>query len=196
MAVAESGAVVIGLMGKKQSGKDSVADVLVGAYGFQRIALADPVRHCAMALDPEITVGLDARLPLSTIVKRMGWDEAKTRFSEVRRWLQKIGTEMGRDVLGEDIWTDIASNRIDEALTNGISVVVTDVRFPNEAAMVRFHGGAVLEIVRPGVDATDTHRSENEWQTVTPTAVILNTGTLFDLEHSVHMVMAQLGVSR
>ena len=38
---------VLGLMGKAQSGKDTVADILEKDYGFIRLAFADAVRRTA-----------------------------------------------------------------------------------------------------------------------------------------------------
>ncbi len=40
------------------------------------------------------------------------------------------------------------------------AIVITDVRFPNEADMVRSHGGQIWRITRPGIGPVNGHASE------------------------------------
>ena len=42
--------VIIGLSGYAQSGKDTVANILVQHYGYKRVAFADKIRECLFAL--------------------------------------------------------------------------------------------------------------------------------------------------
>jgi hypothetical protein len=60
--------------------------------------------------------------------------------------------------------------------------VLTDCRFPNEAAMVRQLGGHIWQVVRSGHEPPRTgHASETTGDEFAPDVVILNAGTLDDL---------------
>lgn len=160
---------LVGLVGYAGSGKDAAAEALV-AVGWTRVAFADPVRQMALAIDPLIPCHVSRSGHLSAFVAAVGWTEAK-RHPEVRRLLQRIGTEAVRDLLGQDVWVTLARRKIAAA---GTSVVVTDVRFPNEAALIRSHGGALLRVTRPGVSAVNGHVSDQSVDAIQVDATLLN----------------------
>lgn len=65
-------------------------------------------------------------------------------------------------------------------------VVITDVRFPNEAAMVRQLGGQLWQIRRPGYEAGGTgHASDTDGSEFRPEVVLENFGSLDDLRRTV-----------
>ena len=176
---------VIGLMGQKQSGKDTVADFLVSNHGFMKIAFADALKDSLIALDPYL---FEPGERLSVIVKQIGWDSAKVKYQEVRRLLQRLGTDVGRDILGEDVWTRIMEQKLDHARANGADVVVTDVRFINEAQVILDHAGYLARIDRPGLPDDDDHRSEHEWRHIMPDFMIPNDGDLELLSQAVEIL--------
>lgn len=154
---------LIGLAGYAQSGKTSTANILKARFGFTDLALADPVRQLAEAIDPIIIYrASESRfMRYSELLAAEGYEEAK-KYPEFRRTLQRIGTEAGRQVFGEDVWVGLLFNRIAtvQADWRKSNVVVTDVRFPNEAAAIRTWGGRVWRINRRGQTSTDPHPSE------------------------------------
>ena len=164
---------LIGLSGRKRSGKDTFAARLVADHGFVRVALADPMKEMALAIDPivdyrftadaqEDRLGYTKLIRLSEIVATHGWETAKAR-PEVRRLLQRLGTEGGREVLGDNVWIDAAFARIENLLDAGAPVVVTDVRFTNEAEAIVKAGGQVMRIEREALPPSgDMHPSETE----------------------------------
>lgn len=183
---------IVGLTGAAGSGKDTVASDMTELHGFTRVAFADAVRDAALALDPIVDYAKNV-LPhpwtpirLSHVVGTLGWDRAKraSEYPEVRRLLQVIGTEVGREILGANCWVDIAARKID-ALGPDAKVVITDVRFPNEVDFVRELGGCVTEIIRPkNPDAiAATHASEQ--LRVRPDFVLNNDGGLRQLSEMV-----------
>lgn len=108
------------------------------------------------------------------------------------RWaLQVGGTEAMRNVFGPDIWVKTVERR---ALADPeTSVVICDLRFPNEVEAIHRMGGLAIRVDRPAKllpPATspdeDSHLSETAldnyhgWD-----GVILNNGTLESLEASV-----------
>ena len=64
--------------------------------------------------------------------------------------------------------------------------VITDVRFPNEAALVRQLGGQLWQIRRPGYEAGGTgHASDTAGDEFAPDVVLENFGSLDDLHRTV-----------
>lgn len=176
---------IIGLNGFAGSGKDEAAKALVAA-GFTRIAFADVLRDMAYAMDPYVleTIESDGDMfifrRLSKVVDNYGWDFAKNNFPDVRRTLQRLGTDAGRDILGENIWINTAFNR-----ANAADIVVTDVRFPNEAESIQARGGKVVRIERPGLARVNDHPSETSLLDYPFDVTIVNDGTIDDLYNKV-----------
>ncbi len=64
-------------------------------------------------------------------------------------------------------------------------IVITDVRFANEAALVRELGGQIWRIHRPGNDVQSTHISTTTGQEFAPDQTVINAGDLDELERAV-----------
>jgi hypothetical protein len=173
---------LIGLTGRKRSGKDTFAARLVEAHGYTRLAFADALKEAALALDP-IVVGFH-EIRLSHILARDGgWEHAK-ELPEVRRTLQRFG--VGIRELDPGFWLRVVADRARATLG---PVVITDVRFPNEADWVEAMGNLV-RIRRPGLVSTDNHISETAldgrfaWS-VTNDSTVEQLHDLADYYHSV-----------
>lgn len=175
---------VIGFCGYAGSGKDEAAKALV-ELGWERIAFADPIREIALAIDPIVSM---KGFRLATLVRRHGWTKAK-ELGEVRRLLQRIGTEAGRNILGEFFWSEIGHNR---AIDCGKNVVFTDVRFHNEVEMIRELGGKIIRIVRPGVGPANGHESELAIDEIETDAVIQNEGSSEELWEKVRSLVIHI----
>jgi hypothetical protein len=135
--------IILGLTGRAQHGKDSAASILVEEYGFIQMAFADTLRAMMMTLDPVVSIGPDGDfVRYGDAIGAVGYEGAKTQVPEVRRLLQVFGTEVMREQFGANVWVDLLDKRVCESAnpTNGAPVVITDVRFPNEAAWVGNHG--------------------------------------------------------
>lgn len=183
---------IIGLTGYARSGKDTVAKLLE-PYGFVRVALADGVREMALAIDPWIDAPSASDMPeeicrLSELVDQIGWEHAKG-FTEVRRLLQVIGTEAVRNIVGPDTWIKIAGKKVSDALAQDKDVVITDVRFPNEANWIHEIGGEIWRIMRPGVSRANNHASEFGIDKLGWDRVINNDGPIDDLDEAVSFAM-------
>jgi hypothetical protein len=177
---------IIGLSGWAQSGKDSTAELLCLNYGYERRAFADPMRHALTIINPR----LDSITRVSDYVDDYGWDIAK-KNPEVRRLLQVIGTDFGRRMLGEDVWVKMTMR--DLRITD--RVVISDVRFPNEAEAIKSLGGTVWRINRHNHSAVNGHTSEHAMDNYMFNHVIYNDGTLDDLSDEVFMLTKELGLN-
>jgi hypothetical protein len=175
---------IIGLSGYAQAGKDTTGSILVEEHGFHRVAFADALKDFLYALNPIIHSG---GVRLRSVVDQRGWEFAK-RVTEVRELLQRLGTEAGRGILGQDIWIRTAMAKLHEG-NHGNHHVFTDVRFPNEATMIKHHGGEVWRVWRPGTRAANAHASETSLDDWTFDYEIPNNGTIDDLRRIVRVAM-------
>jgi hypothetical protein len=176
---------LIGLTGYARSGKDTVGRYLVQEHGFTRLAFADAVRDAVLTFDAPVKTEY-GYVRLSHIIHSDGWDAAKVRYDEVRRQLQVMGTEVGRMLFGENVWVDIVKQKME-----GLDlVVITDVRFANEADFIHEYGGLVWRVERSGVKPVNAHASEN--LDFEPDVVIYNDSDLPTLFRSVEELLAEL----
>lgn len=167
----------IGLIGYAGSGKDTVAAHLTH-HGYTRVAFASPVRDILMHMNPLVTRD---GLRLRDLVEAQGWDTAKRQFPEVRELLQRLGAGV-RAALGESVWLDHALRRVD-ALSG--PVVVSDVRYRNEALALRNRGFALVWVQRHGVGPVNAHPSEVDIPVELADTVLLNHGGIPELHEAV-----------
>ncbi|CAA07122.1 gp52 [Lomovskayavirus C31] len=177
----------IGLIGRAQSGKDSVGARLRQRYGYQRVAFADPLKAAALRIDPLIPTSYGVQTRLATLVNAVGWDYAKVTYPEVRRILQHVGQTV-RDI-DPGFWVRAAFPAIDAAERLSLPVVVTDVRYENEARALRDRGFSMVRVTRPGTLKPDAHKSETELDNWATALTISNTGTLEDLNRIVDSLL-------
>lgn len=176
---------VIGITGYAQHGKNTVGDILVNNHDFIQLAFADKVKECALAINPIIFNHIGNNIYLNEYVSKLGWDEAK-KHSEVRRLLQHVGTDMGRVILGQNIWIDLVMKQIE----SNKDYVITDVRFQNEVDAIHLAGGEIWRILRPFYDNNvgTRHISESGIDSLDTDRVIMNNGTIEDLENKVYEI--------
>lgn len=160
---------IIGLLGPAGAGKSSVAGYLVEHYGAKRYSLATPLKEIAKrTLDFTDEQLYGTQEQKEAIDPRYGFS--------CRKFLQRLGTEGCRAVLGPDVWTQACLRQIREDKPD--VAVIEDLRFVNEAAAIqeedRNRTGYAIGYVwrlRPPEDgeslaravAAGNHASESEW---------------------------------
>jgi len=149
----------IGIIGRARVGKDTAGKWLVDQRGYRRVAFADALKLAAWKIDPIIRVsGFDVpRRWSDSIAGERNYERAKDEVPEVRRFLQSFGATIRE--LDPDFWLRIALKRVQEANDAGVPVVVTDVRYPNEADSLKRAGFHLIHIARADVPQLD-HESE------------------------------------
>lgn len=135
---------LVGLSGKKRHGKNSV-------YMLAK-----------MLLDEDET-GRVIRMGFADALKEeartAGWNGVKDEAG--RRLLQTMG--VSRREQDPEYWVRKLRSRIVEEVLKGYRselIFITDVRFPNEASMLRGLGAELWRVVRPDLKSEDTHVSE------------------------------------
>ena len=173
---------IIGLTGYAQSGKDTVAKILVENYGYTRIAFADKIRDFLYETNPMFDAIAGEPMFVKNKVDRDGWDEAK-KSPHIRRLLQNSGVA-ARKVFGQDFWV----NEVFKSIDATDNIVITDVRFENEAEAIKlitqFTGqeAQIWRIKRNGVEAVNNHVSEHEMDGYPVDQIFTNNGSIEDLE--------------
>lgn len=179
---------MIGLSGYGGSGKDTVANYLVENYGYRRKAFADPIKDALIALNPYIT----PNIRLAELVEEYGWEVAKKGYSEARRLIQVMGTEVGREMFGERFWVDLCMDGLD----GRDRVVFSDVRFVSEADDICLIGGSIWRIERSGVGPVNDHMSEIAMDSWDFDVLLRNVDTKQTLFNQVDIFMRQYGIHR
>lgn len=175
---------LIGVTGRAGSGKDTVCQILIDEFGYQKIAFADPMRDILETLNPIVS---DYGLRWNHAVEEFGYAEAKLMFGqEGRRLLQVLGTEVGRDMFGEDFWVEQSVKRVKQPNT-----CWSDVRFLNEVKAIHDMGGWVVRVNRPGTEldgSAGQHASELEMDEILAEELD-NDGTIETLQRNVREMM-------
>lgn len=160
---------LIGVTGVAQSGKTTLGKLIVERNGFQHHNFADTMRDFLCAVNPiieEQVIQIDHEtekvevsvIRVKDIVGEIGWEGAKVEYPEVRQLMQRLGTEAGRNLFGENFWVDQLFLR-----HSPNNLVITDVRFPNEAQAIKNRGGIIVRIKRDGYEPVNGHISETAY---------------------------------
>lgn len=193
---------IIGLTGRAGSGKDATASILLRHRAGARYAFADPLR---LEVADAFGVGIDLltdrhdkdrpseALRLSrcrdvefiAAVHARGLAPRDDRPCSPRQVLQWWGTEYRRSQ-SPGYWLHAATRRMAAAREAGVPLmVITDVRFPNEASWVRRQRGELWRIRRRHVPSVHAHTSESALDGYPVDVSIANDGDMAALERIV-----------
>jgi len=197
---------IVGLAGRSQAGKDTAAKILL-QRGFTKHSFAQPIKQIVanfLGIDVnDIEKAKDKRFPVPLIINMSASlnliDEIKKvidmppkkvnlidqyldgkMFDTIRELLQYLGTDIGRDLIDENMWVDLAIKTRPEL------TIFTDVRFPNEIHIIRKAGGKILYIDRPQISLQDNlHASESAIRADMCDRTISNKGTIEELHNNI-----------
>lgn len=173
---------LIGLTGLARSGKDTAANYITSLpHNYQTYAMAKPIKDACKIMfnwtDEHVYGDLkEVVCPIFGITPR----EA----------MQKLGTEYGRNMINNDIWTI----RAELVIKANKRLVITDIRFDNEAEMIKRNGGIVVKIDRknlPRIKGVENHDSELGISEQLIDEVIYNNQSLAMLYRKIDSVLFQ-----
>lgn len=174
---------LVGIIGRAGSGKDTVATMMPAI----RIAFADPMKEALVTIFDWERILLWGPSELrNTVDDRFVTPDGQPLT--VRHAAQTIGTEWGRRLIDEQLWVKLGIIRAQQEMDRLNRVVITDVRFLNEAKAIQDAGGEVWRVVRPGAGLTGAaalHPSEIEQDQIRADFEIQNNGTLEELKDKV-----------
>lgn len=176
---------IIGLSGPAGSGKDTVAGMIIERrVGWCTLSFAEPMKRMLVAGGFLTQEQIEDRWFKETPLSFHGCSP--------RHLMQTLGTEWGRKLIAPDIWVRLLNEQVSTLAENGVSgVVITDVRFENEATYIRSHGGRVVH-VRRDTARKDRHESERGIKIAYGDMAIYNNGPIDALRGNVEVLLAAL----
>jgi hypothetical protein len=175
--------VIIGIHGKARSGKTTAANYLVDCHGFMRMSFGDSLKEAANMI---------FGIPMAEL-----YSDKKSPF--VRDVLQKLGTDCCR-TLDPDVWVKSMERKLADLNTYkpDSRVIIDDVRFFNEASMLKYAWQASVIKLKTGheddltTEEQKKHQSEVDMDNVPEsffTAMYTNSGTKNELYQFMDTVM-------
>lgn len=159
---------LIGVIGNKRVGKTTFADYIVEKYGFITFAFADPIKEGAKIMFDLSEEQVNGNLK-EVLDKRWGFTP--------RQFLQILGTDCCREKFGKDVWIKRMKFWYEKNKTK--NVVISDIRFPNEAEAVKEMGGILIKITNSNIiPKKDLHISEQLIDKINYDVLIENNGTI------------------
>lgn len=162
---------LIGIAGPARSGKDTVADMLMKSLDtsvWKHDTFAAPMKAMLAVIGVDCSGDTDRE----AILPDYG--------VSTRHMMQSLGTEWGRHQIGPDVWVDVFAR-----INKRERCIVSDVRFANEAALVRANGILVHVVGRGGIKGS--HISESGVEIGEFDIVLDNSGSLDDLRSQLDM---------
>lgn len=167
---------LIALIGKKGSGKDTVADYIVEKYGFYKYQFAKPLKDICKILfnfSDEQLFGdqkeiIDERWNITPrqAFQIIGTEIFQYKFPELLPEFQKK--------IDKNLWVKIAENFIVSNINYG-NIVISDLRFQHEYEMLKKFDVKIIKIDRSILNnEIDCHISENDFKFINTDYVIYN----------------------
>lgn len=192
--------IIIGILGKKRTGKDTIAQYLVKQHGYKQFYLAEPIYNIVYHGEDRLKEIVPAieyqdlhkfRFLLNQIKKRDSYHvnrcyttttEDLKSIKEFRQILQLVG-DMGRKI-SSDFWINKLLykfyNYISETALNCYKVVISDIRLDTEIIALRNRatndwllgeGKFVLWKVNRSMTDEDTHVTEAQIDKLKPSII-------------------------
>lgn len=171
---------IVLLTGKKRSGKDTAAEVF---NGYEVLKFAGILKEMTRTFLRE--QGADEELIERYVegdLKEVPCPYMNGKTS--REFQQKLGTEFGRDMIDPNLWADATMRKADTF----DNVVISDMRFPNEAEVtsdkhqivkIRVNSSRVVD------DEFSNHPSEMHIPTLPVSLELENNGTIEEFQTKV-----------
>lgn len=141
---------LIALTGRAGVGKSFAAERFM-EFGYKRLKFAGPLKDMLRSL------GLSER----HIEGDLKFEPCALLGGKTPRWaMQSLGTEWGRDLISPDLWVNAFKRNLAQLYPEHHSVVVDDLRFPNEAALIRELGGTIVRLYGRDAGLDQSHESE------------------------------------
>ncbi len=193
---------IIGISGKKGSGKSTVSDMFL-TEGFYLDSFATSVKDIAA-----IIFNYDrTKIEGFTVEDRIWRENIDNEISNFlgrpfrpRDALTLIGTEFGRNMIHPNIWIKTVFDRYKS--NENKNLVITDLRFPNEFESIKKHKGYTIRIYRPCLQENKPNNIVNEH--ISETAldskeansefdyIIINDGTIEDLKIKIKNIITDI----
>jgi hypothetical protein len=189
---------IIGITGRIAAGKDTLGSLICKRsrkYSVKKFA--EKLKQIASIM---LSVPPESFENQAFKTKNLGY---KWDFLTVRQFLQCLGTEIRKGVC-VNAWVNSLSAEYDGGMfLNEKNWVITDVRFPNEAMMVKEKGGIIVRISRGQLSGKEKlkemffgHESEKHVDRLPCDIEVVNNGTVEQLERAAEIILNQTEACR
>lgn len=142
---------LIAFKGLKECGKSTTANFLINERGFTLINMKKAINSELKDLFPETMKSLAESYEMTV-------DEFISAKPPLLRPIQK-DWGMYRRSQDENYWVSKWLHGM-ESVHGGMSIVVDDIRFQNEAEVIKTLGGVIVEVIKEGMVSDDNHATE------------------------------------
>ncbi len=181
---------IIGLIGLKRSGKDTFADYIVEKYGYEKYSFAGPLKDACKIMFCLNDEQIDGNLK-EVIDPRFGISP--------RHMFQFMGTEVMRELfpkisekytVKESFW--IHRFKIWYNDNKDKNIIVSDIRFQDEANAIKNLGGTLIKINNPRIQNIDNHKSEKDVDNLQYDYIINNDETIENYYNNIEKLMTSI----
>lgn len=173
---------IVAFLGHKRVGKDTAADFLVKIYGYQKYALADPMKKAVQILfdfsdkqlwgDEKEILDPFWQVTAREIMQFIGIDvlyvALQARFPHLERSFCILNFERCTQKFPDDLF------------------VISDLRMQEDVDALKKLGAVIIRLERPGINSTDPHVSEEGVNSVKGyDYTVINDGTIEELEDKI-----------
>lgn len=169
---------LIGISGRARSGKDTMADMLVTNFSYEKYSFAKPIKDAVKVMFGLTEDHVNGHLK-EEILPDLG---VSPRFL-----MQTLGTEWGRGMVNQQCWLLAAQRMVEQQIND---LVIPDVRFENEANFIRKNGGVLVHISRDSAEQVRAHASEAGVSLMPGDVQIDNSGSLVELREKLEVLMS------
>lgn len=182
---------IIGILGKKQSGKDTVADIIIELLPqYKKKAFADNIKKICSIIT-SIPIENWYNQDLKEFVLPNFWLDKKGQLYTYRTLMQTVGTEAIRDVVNDDVWIDgvLDEYRMHRSDGKEDDIIISDVRHEKEYVKIVELGGIIIKVIRQNVVSIDTHSSETQIDSLVGDYTIYNHSTIEKLRTEINNIL-------
>lgn len=203
---------IIGIKGLKDSGKTTVAKYLTRQYGFVEKYFSHPLKQIICILTGWDFDYVNGATPEYKAARET--EKHSDYDLTCRELLQQVGTDLFRNEFNQDVWVKIMRRHLTRGDAAAENVLFSDLRFPNECALVQELDGIIIRLVRgtpvkqltwyqrdmkalsprafhlmwPELTVVDSHESEEIFDTKDE-IIVYNNGTLEELYQQIDAIV-------
>ena len=192
--------VLLAVLGRKRSGKDTFSDYIIQNYGFIKYSFADPLKKGIQAFfnlseeqlyDEKLKETIDERWGVSprTLFQIIGTDIFQ---HSIKSFLPELKGEPRTHwvILFKEWYLELLKTN-----PNAL-VIVSDARFLHELNEIKELGGIVIKVIRPLSEINgDLHQSENEIDEIHEDLInhkIYNNSTVTDFYNKIDEIIKKV----
>lgn len=174
---------IIAFTGRAGAGKDTAAKFLSELTKYEKLNFSDPLK-----LGCKYLFGFTDEQLYDTKQKEQIDYTWKKSPREILQWL---GTDVLKKNINDDFFLIHMKKRIEQSKSN--LIIITDLRFDNEAELIKELGGIIIKLVRNTTTTEHTiHSSEQGISQKFVDYEIINNSTLDDFQQSLQPIFLNL----